>query len=42
MGLIQMNIELPASRPPDADLKLGVRFREEDSYLLVPLPVAME
>ena len=42
VGLIQMNIELPASRPPDADLKLGVRFREEDSYLLVPLPVAME
>jgi len=40
--LIQMNIELPANRPPDPRLALGVRFREEDDYLLVPIPVARE
>ncbi|MCZ6750343.1 MAG: IPT/TIG domain-containing protein [Acidobacteria bacterium] len=40
VGLIQMNIQLPDIRPPDAELKLGVRFREEDQFLLVPIPVA--
>jgi hypothetical protein len=35
-----MNIQLPTTRPPDADLKLGLRFGEQDQYLLVPIPVA--
>ncbi|MCH8268334.1 MAG: IPT/TIG domain-containing protein [Acidobacteria bacterium] len=40
VGLIQMNIQLPDIRPPDAELKLGVRFREEDPFVLVPISVA--
>jgi uncharacterized protein (TIGR03437 family) len=40
VGLVQMNIQLPTTRPPDADLKLGLRFGEQDQYLLVPIPVA--
>jgi len=42
VGLTQLNIELPATRPPDLELFVGIRFPGEESYLFVPIYVAQE
>ena len=40
VGLVQLNVQLPAQRPTDPDLRLGIRFRATDDYLFFNLPVA--
>jgi uncharacterized protein (TIGR03437 family) len=40
VGLVQLNIQLPATRPPDSQLHLGIRFSAQESYLFVPIHVA--
>jgi uncharacterized protein (TIGR03437 family) len=42
VGLTQLNIQLPATRPPGSALQLGIRFAPEESYLFVPIYVAQE
>jgi uncharacterized protein (TIGR03437 family) len=42
VGLVQLNIQLPVTRPPDSALQLGIRFSAQESYLFVPIHVAQE
>ena len=42
VGLVQLNIQLPTTRPPGSELRLGIRFSAQESQLFVPIYVAQE